>query len=136
MRTAGSEFTQTLTAELFGTSSKRRAFAVLAWVMAFAGQAFAVTLVVDPTGESPNRDRPLEPAERAPATTPVATPGCRARPNPTTRVGVDALPYPAGDARWAEQADELVDYAESRLASGTELLRGRAACPFTWPLAK
>jgi len=66
MSTADLELSPTLTAQLFGHSSRCRAFAVLAWVGAFAGQAFAVSLVVGQSPAPPTRDLSREQAEPAP----------------------------------------------------------------------
>jgi hypothetical protein len=132
MSTAGPEFSQTLTAQLFGPSSERRAFAVLAWVLAVAGQAFAVTLLAGQTAEPPMRDLPREQAERTPAAPRQAARVWRVRIDEPTRDGAEALLGALDDTRRDEQADDLVDDAESRLDRITALLRGRAACPLGW----
>ncbi|MBN1612199.1 MAG: hypothetical protein JW940_36545 [Polyangiaceae bacterium] len=131
MSTAGPEFTQTLTAQLFGASFQRRAFAVLAWVLASGAQAFAVTLVVGQRGEPQTRDLPREHAERAPAAPPQAAPLSGASIDEPARDGTNADETP-----WAGHADDLVDYAETGLVRVTELLRVRAARPFTGSLAR
>jgi hypothetical protein len=129
MSTPGPEHTQTLTAQLFGPSSKHRALAVGAWVFAVAAQALAVTLIVRPTGERPIRVLPEEQADRVHTVASRAAPVCRGAIDERTRESADEVA--AADARWAEQAEDLVEYAGSRFARMSELLGDRAACGLT-----
>lgn len=132
MSTEAPEPNRTLMGELFGHNPRRRALIALAWIVAFAGQAFAATLLAgDPSLTESSGERASRLGDVARARAPV----CRAESPQVDPTAVGAL-LQLAEETWPEQSGGRADSSERPLWYATGRFRDGTLCPFTWPLVR